>query len=332
MKGGLEVFLGGQVDLAGGFLVDAGEGGHGQALGGAGDEVELAALPAGPVHFAGHILGLPAGVVDGGAVHAAHEGDLAAVLLDQFRNIVGGHDALPDVNAHVDHVRHQGGGVGIGVVDNELHAVVLIILVDLHVAGLDELPEHLGGQEGGLLAAPVIVVEQGIGLNVGADLLGQVQLKLGDLVQDFVHFIGVLIEGHEAVLDLHQVVALLKHAGGDEGGAELLIPVHLFRGLDEGLPLLGAVDHVGHLQILLPFLHVLDDDLVRSVDGEGTGGTGGEGPGHAPGVDHVQLPGLGGGVVGGKGIAHLHGEGFILVDEAVRMAAVDGFQQVLTFG
>ena len=222
----LEVALGCQVDLTVHSLVHTGIGGNGQALGCTGDEVVLAALTAGPVNFSCHDLVGPAFVVDGCGVNTAHEGDFAAVLLDQLGDVVGVHDTLPDVDAHVDHVGHQSGGIGVGVVNDQFHTVGLVVAVDLLVGGLDELTEHGGRQEGGDLAAPVIVMEQSIGLDVLADLFCQLHFEVGDLVNDLLHLIGILIEGHQTVLDLGQVVALLEDAGEHGGGDEVLITVN----------------------------------------------------------------------------------------------------------
>ena len=175
------------------------------------------------------------------------------------------------------------------------------------------------------------MVEQSVGLDVLADFRCQIQLELGQHIDDLVHLIGILIESHQAVLNLGQIVALLKDAGENRGGDEILIPVNLLRLLDEGLPNLGIINHLGHLQILLPLLDVLNDDLLGGVDGESTGGANGPGAGHAPGVDHIVLAGLGRRIVDGEAIGNLHGKGFILVHEAVRITAMNGFQQILTF-
>ena len=76
---------------------------------------------------------------------------------------------------------------------------------DLHTGGLDEFPKHLGGGEGGDLTAPIVMAEQGIGLNIAA--------QLGEAVDQFIHFVRIFIEGRQAFLHGQQVVALLKMPG-----------------------------------------------------------------------------------------------------------------------
>ena len=169
------------------------------------------------------------------------------------------------------------------------------------------------------------MVEEGVGLQMLADLLGILELPLGDVVDELVHGLGLLVEVDEAVLNLHQIVALLKDAGGHIVGDKLLIAVHLLGLSHKGSPILVGEDHVGRMDFFLPLGHVGADDLVAGVDREGAGGAGRPGTGHAPGVDDVHLARLGGGVGGAVGIAD-NGKGLKLIDVAVRIAAADGFQ------
>ena len=66
------------------------------------------------------------------------------------------------------------------------------------------------------------------------------------------------------------------------------------------------------------------------MDGECTGHTGGPGTGDAPGIDHIHLAGLGGGIVNGEAVGDLHGKGFVLLHETVGIAAANGLQKILT--
>ena len=174
-------------------------------------------------------------------------------------------------------------------------------------------------------------MEQSIGLDVLADFGSQIQFKLGDGIENLVHLVGVLIEGHQAILNLHQIMALLENARKHSRGNKVLVTIHLFGSLDEGLPNLRVVNHLRHLQILLPLLNILDHDFLGGVNRESAGSAVRPGTGHAPGVDDVVLAGLGSGIMDGEAVGDLHGKGFILIHEAVRIATANGFQKVLSF-
>ena len=157
------------------------------------------------------------------------------------------------------------------MVSDELHSVLLIVAVDLHVRGFDELAEHVRREEGRYLGAPVVMMEQTIRLHVFAHLGCVVQFELSDAVDQFVHLVGILVEGEQTVLDLQQIVALFENAGSKERHDELLVPVDLLSRFDEGFPLFGIIYHPRDLYVVLPVLDVLDHDLVGGVHGEGTG-------------------------------------------------------------
>ena len=174
------------------------------------------------------------------------------------------------------------------------------------------------------------MMEQGIGFNVLADFRGQVQLELGDLVDNLVHFVGILIEGHQAVLNFHQIMALLKNTGEHGGSDELFGAVNRLGLGNEGLPFLGTVDDIGYLQVLLPVFDVFNHNFVGGVNGERAGSADGPGTGDAPCVHNVMLTQLGAGIMHAKGSAKLQGKRFILIDKAVGMPAMNGFQKILT--
>ena len=95
----------------------------------------------------------PAFEINAGAVDTAHEGNLSSVFLNEFRNIVCGHDSLPDVDSHLDHVGNQSGRVGIAVMNDQLYAVIFVISVDLLIGGKQKFLEHSRGNKGGGLAS-----------------------------------------------------------------------------------------------------------------------------------------------------------------------------------
>ena len=212
------------------------------------------------------------------------------------------------------------------MVDHELDTVGLVVAVDLLIGLQEELLEHGGGDEGGLLTAPVVVVEQHIGMQVLADALGQLQLPLGQEVDELVHLVGVLIEGHQSLLDAHQVVALLEQAGGHEDGLVGLVGGTGVHALADVPQLIGELEG-GSLDVITPVLDVLDDDLLGGVDGEGTGGIGGEGVGDAPGVDHILVAPFQQGRGEHEGVEQKL-DRLILVYQTVGIAAQNGLAHV----
>ena len=217
------------------------------------------------------------------------------------------------------------------MVRDDLHTVGFIIAVDLHKSWLDKLAEHIRGQEGRDLAAPVVVVEQCVRFDVFAELSRVVQLKLRDAVDQLVHFVRIFIESDETLLHAHQMVAHFKNAGCIERGRELLVPVDLFRFGDERLPFFGVVDDLRHLHIILPVLDVLDNDLVRRVNRERARRADGPGAGFAPCVNDIFLAVFGITAAYTEGRTEQKGKCLILVDKAVGMSAMDGFQKILAF-
>ena len=217
------------------------------------------------------------------------------------------------------------------MVDDELHAVVLVVAVDLLIGLQEEVLEDGGTQEGVLLAAPVVVVEDGVGVEVGADALGQLQLPVGEVLDEVVHLIGVLHVVHQGFLNGAEVVALLEDARGDEGGLVGLGAVHgVIHGLGGVPQLLGELQGRG-LDVLLPLLDVLDHDLLRRMYREGAGGVGGERLGDAPAVDHV-LHALLQQRLGHEIGVEQQGNRLVLVDEPVGVAAANHFAHVFLGG
>ena len=121
--------------------------------------------------------------------------------------------------------------------------------------------------------------------------VGKLQLPLGEVLDELMHLVGVLVQGDHRVGDLHEVMAHLPDAGGAEGHDPLLVAVHRLGLLHANFPLFLGELQRGGLNVLLPVLDVLDDDLVGSVDGEGAGLTLGPRLGHTPAVDLVELAG-----------------------------------------
>ena len=218
------------------------------------------------------------------------------------------------------------------MVDDDLHAMLLVVAVDLLVCGDEELFKHLRGEEGGVVGTPVVVVEHRVGMGVLAELLGQLQLVFGDVIDQLVHLVGVGVEGHQRLLNAHQVVHLLEDAGGDGGGNKVLLPVDGRRCRLVGRPGLVGEVRAGHLHGLLPLGDVLHHPVFVVMDGELAGQTGGPVLGDAPGVHHRAAAGGAAGGLAGDGVAPDHGEELVLVYKAVRVAAADGLKEILTNG
>ena len=217
------------------------------------------------------------------------------------------------------------------MVDNQLHAVILVVTINLLITVQIELLEHVNRHESGSLAAPVVVMEQGVGLDMAADTFRQLQLKVNQVLDEVLHVIGLLIQVDQSLLDLTQVMALLKQARCHKGRHIILAAIHCLGLGNEGLPLRLGKLQAGGMDIITPVGNILDNDFLRGVHRERTRQAGGPGTGDAPAVDHVHLTRLGIGIVGPKRVHH-HFEEFVLVDKAVRMSAVNGLQQILTNG
>ena len=87
----------------------------------------------------------------------------------------------------------------------------------------------------------------------------------------------------------------------------------------------------GGMDIVLPVFKVLDYDLVGGMDRERTGYIFREGVRHTPAVDHVLHAALQQGLGHHVGV-HQDGNGLILVDKPVGIAAPDGFTHVFLCG
>ena len=182
------------------------------------------------------------------------------------------------------------------------------------------------------MGTPVVVVEHRVGVAVLHQQLGQLQLVVGDVVNELVHLVGVGVEGQQGLIDAHQVVHLLKNAGENGAGAELLPAVHRLGGGLVVLPGgLGDVQ-IGMLHGVFPVLDVLDDPVLVVMDGELAGQALGPVDGDAPAVFDGAAAGTGHGVLSHDGVAKEHGEEFVLVHKSVGIAAVDGLKEVVSLG
>ena len=175
-------------------------------------------------------------------------------------------------------------------------------------------------------------MEHGVGMETGAGELGLLQLVLRDILDEVVHLIRILQVIDQGVLDLAQVVALLKNAGSHKCGLVAQVAVHgVVHALAHIPHAVGDLREVRRVDVVLPVLDVLDDDLVRGVHREGRGGGVGESIGHAPGV-HRGFPALFGHGGDEHGGIEYHAEALKLVDIAIRFSADDALAQVFLCG
>ena len=172
-------------------------------------------------------------------------------------------------------------------------------------------------------------MEESIGMQVVARDLCQLELPLGDVLDELFQLVRAVVERDEHVLNLGEVVALLEDAGGHERHDPLLRTVDLLDSSLIDLPLgLGKLQ--GRLlDVLLPFLDVFADNLVGSVNREGTRLAVSPRDGDTPVVDLVELARLrivARTIRGGEDDS----ESFVLLDEALGLSALHRLDEVLT--
>ena len=217
------------------------------------------------------------------------------------------------------------------MVHDQLHAVVVQVAVHLLVGLEVELREHLGRHERRDLRAPIVVMEDGVGVHVRAQALGEFQLVFGDVGDEVVHLIGAFVEAHHRGLDLAQVMRALEHAGDHVRGGEFLSAVDRFGLRDLRLPVgFHGLSRLGALHVFLPVLEVLDHAMLHVVQRKRARLPFGPLLPHAPVVldgrravlDLVVRPRL----------AHDGRHELVLLDESVGISPVDGLEQILADG
>jgi len=245
--------------------------------------------------------------------------------------MVRAHAALPDVDSHLDHVRHQRRRVAVRMVNDDLEAVVVVAAVQPLVGLQEELGKHVGREERRLGGAPVVVVPDDVRVQPCRHQLHIPAFPVGDVLDELVHALGLGQKRLHGRDHAHEGVDVLEQAREHNGPDKDLVPVVLAVVLLRLLPdLLREVER-GRMNLLLPAGDVLNHEMLAVLPGERAGDALRPHPGDAPqvlGLRHLRRPGLGIGraVWVGEGIHHE----VELVDEAVGMAAVDGFQKVLS--
>ena len=132
--------------------------------------------------------------------------------------------ACVDLNADLGHVVHDRHKIGVRVVDGN-DAARTDVAIKPAVRLLEEFPPHLRLHEQSVLGAPVVVREDHVRLQIVDEQLHVQQPIRGDVVNERVHLLRVLIQVRQRVLKAHQEVALLKNACAHEAGEELALGV-----------------------------------------------------------------------------------------------------------
>ena len=123
-------------------FIDTWEGTDTKSLGQTWNKVFCTVFLADPANFFIYQFRRPVGSVDGGTVNTAHKSYLTSVFFNQFRNVVGTHSSLPDINPHINHVWNQCCSVRITVVDNQFYSMRFIIAVNLFVRRQNKFLKH----------------------------------------------------------------------------------------------------------------------------------------------------------------------------------------------
>ena len=211
-----------------------------QAVGDGGDEVPpRTAVRQHPSRVGAYLLRGRVRPVDSRA-HAAHQHQPSVQTALQGGDVVLRQHTLPHLNAALRHILHDGGQIGVCVVDGDA-APGADVSVEPAVRLLEERPPHLGLHEQGVLGAPVVVGED----HVRAQAVDQ-QLHIGqpvfqNVLDEVVHLLRMLVKAGQCVLEAHEEVALLKDAGAHEPRQQPLLAAGGPGLLPAGLPAVGTV-------------------------------------------------------------------------------------------
>ena len=290
-----------------------------QAVGDRRDEVsQRAAFRQPPRRIGADLLRPGVGAVDGRA-HTAHQHQPPLQPPLQGRDVIFRQHALPHLNADLRHVLHDGGQIGVGVVDGDA-ATGPDIPVKPAVRLLEKRPPHLRLHEQRVLCAPVVVGKDDVRLQPVDQQLHIAQPVLGDVFDQLVHLLRMLVEVGQCVLKAHQKVALLKNARSHEARQQLLLPAGLPRLGPALLPALGTVGRqLRRMDRLPPPRHI--GAYRQTVAGEGhrpgrvrRKADGGAPPVHADGPPLPVAP-----QIGVDGVRHAHLQRLILPQLPVRL-------------
>ena len=308
--------------VPGDFFVDDGihvlEDGAPQSVGDGRDEVlQLSVLFQHLPHVCSNFLFRSVAPVDLGP-HAAHDDHAAVQMAHHLRNVVLRQDALPALNADFHHIvqnRHQ---VGIGVVDGDASRIPNLS-VKLPVRFFKEFPPDFRLHEQLVFRAPVVVGEDDVRLQSLDQHPNELQSVLKDVVDQLVHFLWVLVEVGQSVLEAHQEVALLKDSGSHKTRQKALISRFFPLDLSEFFPaLLAVVSDIRCVDHLFPPGDVLQHCGLFRMVRDGARGILRKQNGHAPPVFGAGSPNLSFPKVPVHRISQSHLQGFVLVQQALR--------------
>ena len=243
-------------------------------------------------------------------------------------NVVFRQCTLPDLNADLGHVVHDGDEVRVGVVDGD-DAARADVAIKAAVGLLEKLAPHVGLHKEGVFRAPVIVGEDDIGLQAVDQAADIIEAVLRDRLDEFVHLVVMLVERGQRIFKAHEEVALLKNACAHETGEELALGIRGgARARAALLPALGADAQVGDMDGVLPVRYIGTDRQLRCVDGDGAGRALGKADGRAPAVLAHGAALAVAAKIGVDGVREAHVQRFILAELTLGLAVgLDEFKK-----
>ena len=301
-----------------------------QTVGDRGNIVATGAIGCqGLAHIAAHLALGGVGPVNGGA-DAAHEHHAALQLPLEGGNVVLRQDALPDLDAQLHHVLHNGNQVGIRVVQGNDPAGT-DVPVEPTVRLLEELPPHLRLHEQSVLGAPVVMGEDQVRVEVVNEHFHIADAVIGDVIDQLMHLLRVLIEVGEGILKAHEKMALLKDAGAHETGDQPVLTRFLPGQRPAFLPALGAVGFkVRGMDKVPPAGDVRADLIFLGNVGHGAGSLRRPHDGGAPTVLTGAAPLPVAPEVAVDGVPQRHGQRFVLFQLPFRLAVwLEKFKEYL---
>ena len=143
--------------------------------------------------------------VDLRAVNAADHGKLALRHALDLHNIVLRDNALPDVNADFDHIRHKRLADAVRVVHID-HALFMDRVGNFLLQRLDDLAPNSRRQENVLLRAPIVVIEDDIRADLLAHFMDVIDFVVCNYAQQLCHFFRVFQIAAQCVFHAHQMM------------------------------------------------------------------------------------------------------------------------------
>ena len=180
--------------------------------------------------------------------------------------VVRAHASLPYIDAHFDHIRNQRCSIGIGMMDDQFYTIFMEVSVDLLIGIQEEIFKHSRRNERGLLASPVIMMEDSLRVQMTDNIFCLFQFEVSDDLDNVMNLIRIFIQRDQETLDLHKVMAVFKDSWCHHNGKELVIFINFISDHFRELPcFIRESGCLRCMQIILPVLNILDQDLIRCM-------------------------------------------------------------------